>query len=238
MLIVICGGDGSGKSCVSAAIAERLDCGMISFPNDQGYTGPMIRAYLRKEWGVTQSLATSPVDLFACDVVEPLMVRSDLMGLKASGANLGALAFQALQVANRMEVMPMLFDAANDKVDVVCARYWQSGYVYGKLDGLDTVWLKQVHKSMAQPHVNLLLDLPVEVAMKRRADRDGALSPERYEGRIDFATKVAQGYRDLWDWQDRYGEDKADWVTIDASQPLANVIDTCWEVVKRSPHCF
>jgi thymidylate kinase len=168
MLIVIEGCDGSGKSTVAENMAQRLGCRVLSFPNDAGVTGPMIRSYLRQEWWIHRAFDSEGND--CRNLQYPFRPPVDCVG--------DALVFQALHIANRMEVMPKLQAAAADytpyhAVNLILARYWQSGWVYGQLDGLDPQWLRDVHQGMAQPTLNILLDLDPQTAMKRRADRDG-----------------------------------------------------------------
>lgn len=200
MLIVIEGADGCGKTSVASAIAERYSARLIQFPNDLSVTGPMIRAYLKKEWWVERGTVHD--------------------------SQMGALAFQALQVMNRMEVMSLLLDASlsdEEAPRVVLARYWQSGWVYGQLDGLDAAFLEKVHETMAEPDLNILLNLSPEESMRRRAARDGALPPERYEGRLDFTKRVVDLYKRLWGEH----EHSSRWRVVDAMQPLDSVIENC-----------
>ena len=131
-----------------------------------------------------------------------------------------ALAFQALQIANRMELMPRLRAAQRSGSNLVLARYWQSGWVYGQLDGLPAAWLHGAHADMVQPDLNVLLNAPAEACMERRASRDGALAPERYEGKLDFTRKVVDLYRDLW----RGFAPLDSWRVIDALRPFADVV--------------
>ena len=197
MIICIEGADGCGKTSVAEAVAKALGCDVIPFPNDdEPMTGPMIREYLQKKWEVAGVNGwTAP----------PL---------------LSALAFQCVQVANRMALMPMLRAAKRDGRNLVLARYWQSGWVYGQLDGLPAVWLHGVHATMVQPDLNVLLDAPAEACMERRAARDGALAPERYEGKLDFTRRVVELYRELW----RGFAPLDSWRVVDASRPFADVI--------------
>lgn len=205
MIVCVEGADGCGKTSVAEAVAKALDCEVIAFPNDQALTGPMIREYLRKEWFVgavtDQGLATY--------------------------TEKGALAFQSLQVANRMELMPRLQHAERDGRNLVLARYWQSGWVYGQLDGLPSPWLEQIHRAMVTPHFSVLLDAPAEECMRRRAARDGALPPERYEGKLDFTRKVVELYRELW-----RQADSPTWPVVDATQPFGDVVGDVIEVCR------
>lgn len=208
-MIVIEGADGCGKDTVADAVARLLTGSeRLNFPNDKGVTGPMIRAYLNRRWHIQEDFQDAPL----------------------RNPYFDALAFQALQVANRMEVMPRLLDASLNEPEgpvVVLARYWQSGWVYGQLDGLDPEFLLGLHKAMAVPHLNVLLDVPADVCMARRAARDG-VKTERYEGKLDFTAKVVDLYRRLWAQQSeapsdlRLGER---WLMVDATRPVEDVID-------------
>lgn len=210
MLITIEGCDGAGKSAVADAVARELVCHVQSFPNDAGVTGPAIRAYLRKEWFIPRMDRSWPV-------------------VTAEDKLLGALAFQALQVTNRMEVMEQLERAADHETNLVLCRYWQSAWVYGQLDGLSEEFLRDVHSTMAKERYAILLDVPANIAMARRAARDGALPPERYEGKLDFAEKVRKLYHKLWVIE---GIDNSKvWHIVDASQPLDKVIDDVLAIV-------
>lgn len=221
MLICIEGSDGSGKSSVAEALAKKLRGKVISFPNDAGYTGPMIRAYLRREWFVTNGN------------VVPVQTQNDYKSHQVRIDKSSALAFQALQIANRMEVMDQLIDAVDEghpcHGNIVLARYWQSGWVYGRLDGLDPEWLLAVHKTMAQPHMNILLDITPEESMRRRASRDGELPPERYEGKLDLTTKVIELYRKLW--RGRGGTEPFEWPVVDANASFDAVVAACWRAL-------
>ena len=198
MIVAICGADGCGKTTVAEAVAKALDCEVIAFPNDAAFTGPAIRAYLRREWSVRLPGGTTG------DYAE---------------THTGALAFQALQIANRMELMPRLRRAKEHGYNLVLARYWQSAWVYGQLDGLPAEWLEWVHSEMVQPHVSILLDAPAEECMRRRAARDGTSAPERYEGKLDFTRRVVELYRALW-----AKDPGAAWRVVDATQSFANVV--------------
>ncbi len=206
MLYVIEGSDGSGKDTIAKELAGKIDgdVEIINVPNDDAVTGPMIRSYLRKEWAIDS-------------------------GFGDDSNNWSPLAFQSLQVTNRMELMPKLNKVVGSKTNhVIAVRYWQSAWVYGQLDGLDPNWLYDIHTTMAQPDVNILLDIDAKTSMARRAARDGDLPPERYEGKLDFTTNVVGLYRALWISQNvihagkRYS-DISCWARIDATQSVEQI---------------
>lgn len=206
MLFAVEGLDGCGKSSVAEALAKRLGGRVLSFPNGAGYTGEAIRSYLRGEWAVRRH---PEEDGYGVD------------------PHLSALVSQSLFLANRMEVMPQLQGAATEASHIVLSRYWQSGWVYGTLDGLSPAWLAEVHKGVAQPQINFLLDVTPETAMKRRAARDGALPPERFERKLEQYQRAAGLYRCLWS-----AHPDVAWPQIDAERPLDQVIELCWAEVQ------
>lgn len=174
MLIVVEGADGSGKDTIGKALAEALRAKLICFPQRHTPTGKLIDAYLHGKW-----TAAGPRVPVGCS----------------------ALAFQALQVANRMEVMKELNGYAS-RADVHCVlvRYWQSGVVYGGYDGVDQEYLENLHSGMARAHHNILLDVSPEEALERRRLRDKAkgVDPEIYEGDKERVADLVRAYQQLW----------------------------------------
>jgi thymidylate kinase len=151
-----------------------------------------------------------------------------------------ALIFQALQVMNRMEIMPELLDASLDEPEgprIVLSRYWQSGWVYGQIDGLNPDFLQKIHETMAHPDVNILLDVDARTCLERQRAR--GLPVERYEGKEDLMFKVVSLYRELWakqrvaSWPNRYG---AIWHVIDATRDISEVVADALEICCTSLH--
>lgn len=200
MLIVFEGVDGCGKTTAVRAAAEALGrCATIHFPDDTARTGPAIRSYLNRAWRCG-SFSAEGFDGIVSD-------------------ERSALAFQALQLANRMERFGLLAAAAGSPTEhLVASRYWHSGVVYGSMDGLDPLWLEALHRHLPQADANVLLDLDESEAVRRRAVRDGGDPGEIYEapGEVSHA---AQLYRGLWDSRRSDGS----YVTMDASQPIGVV---------------
>lgn len=209
MIIVVEGFDGCGKDSVADALALSLGAARLNFPDDASpHTGEIIRSYLRREWSV-QARPALP------DPAYGFAPQTDL--------KFGALALQALCLANRLEHQGRLVAAAGDFRDhLVLARYWPSGWVYGQLDGLDRGWIEKTNEAFPDADLYLLLDVPAEVCLERRAARDGkVIAPERYEGKLDLARRAVDLYRELWDVNK--GWDPS-WVKLDATRPLEQVI--------------
>lgn len=209
-LFVFEGGDGCGKDSVANAVAEKIGARRLNFPNDNGYTGPAIRSYLRREWAVCKPYNE---------------------GAGVVDSHLSALAFQALQLSNRMEVMDILAQSEGSATrHHVLVRYLASGLVYGQLDGLPLEWLISIHRTVVRPQIHFLLDVSPEEVMRRRAARDGVLTPERYEGKLDLTKKVVELYRELWanppkmHFEGAEYKDYSQWIVLDAMRPLNEVI--------------
>jgi len=220
MLIVIEGPDGCGKSSVAAELGRRLNAVVLHFPADNTVTGPMLRSYLRRQWWVDGK--RSALELFPNEHREtPFAMHS-------------ALAFQALHLANRMEHWQLLNAASQLDIAgprVIAVRYWQSGWVYGGLDGLSHTFLRDIAKGTPAAHLNLLLDISADEAMRRRRERDAMLLPERYEACRDNQLRIVDAYRQLWAL-----EAGPRWSTIDAHEPLQAVCETAYlRVVNASP---
>ena len=192
MLIVIEGADGCGKSTQSKRLAAKIGAKHMAFPDRSTPIGKLIDGYLKGEWHAIQPKGATPEDL-------PLT----------------ALVFQALQLANRTEHLLKLERSIMPDVegwDLVLDRYFASGLVYGKLDGLDPAYLETMHAGLPRPHLNFLLDIPIEVAAMRMAARGTAR--ERYED-VQQLGQLRDLYLTLWQ---QHCRDDA-WVVIDGDRP-------------------
>lgn len=211
MIFVIEGADGCGKTTIVTHLANELKAEVISFPNDMGYTGPIIREYLKKGWVLKQT--SQGLDEH----------KTSWSGMDERRK--GALAFQALQIVNRLEMMPYLQEREFSKIrNVVVSRYWQSGWVYGGLEGLSDIWIEKTQATMVKPIVNILLDVTAKCAYERRASRDGNKAPELYEGNLSFLEQVISRYRHLWDMNRATVAQTIQWPIIYASGTLEQTL--------------
>lgn len=203
-LIGMEGADGCGKDTVADIVAKMICGRKINFPCDDTVTGPMIRSYLRGEWGND----------------------SDLTEYQK------ALALQSLMITNRMEMMPEIEALKNENTPVVLARYWQSAWVYGQLDGLPPEFLFRTHLTMIPPDLSILLDVDPEESMRRRAARDGDLPPERYEGKLEVVRGAVDLYREIWADGDYHVG--GSWHVVDANRPILEVVGDVVNLVFQS----
>lgn len=81
---------------------------------------------------------------------------------------------------------------------VICDRFTDATRAYqGYGRGMDLAWIEQLAEAVhgdLQPDCTLLLDLPVEVGLKRARGRSGAAA-DRFEAEVEeFFERVRQGY--------------------------------------------
>lgn len=196
VIIAVEGLDGSGKTTQVARLAERLRAKLWKFPNKDTPTGKLIYEHLAGNWSAQR-----------CD---------EGLASRASEAALDALVFQALQVANRMEVASQLFEDAS-RGHVVLDRYWPSGFAYGKADGLDGRYLVRLHQWLPQPDLFILLDSSPALLAERRPE-----ARDRYERDASHLETVAQNYRELWkEMAFNHGSER--WAVVNAAAGLEEV---------------
>jgi dTMP kinase len=190
VFIAIEGGEGSGKSRLLHGLDERLRIGGhdVVMTREPGGTplGEQIRALLLDS-------ATSRTPL------------AELMLFEAARAEL---------------VASVIKPALDRSAVVLCDRFAASSIAYqngGR--GLSRQVVEDANRAATggvTPTVNLLLDLPAEVGLRRRAG-DGGLNRFDHED-IAFHARVNACFRDL------AAEDPAHWRVIDATQSLAMVL--------------
>lgn len=198
--IVLEGGDGAGKSAVQAALVDRLRAqgqNVVSTREPGGTElGERIRDLVLAQRSVGDAL-------------------SELLLFEAARAQLVATV-----------IRPALDTGAT----VICDRFAASSTAYqGYGRGLGRELVEQANVIATgglMPDLTLLLDVPVEVGLSRRA---GAGSANHFDNEtLDFHNRVRQGFLGLA----RDGDEA--WVVIDASKPLESVVEEASAEVVRS----
>ena len=106
------------------------------------------------------------------------------------GRDYSADVMQLLYVANRYEFRARLESWIAGGRVVICDRYRASSIAYGEAQGLDRAWLADVQRFLPAADLTILLDIPPQVAVERKAaDRD------RYERDLDLLTRVRTSYQ-------------------------------------------
>jgi dTMP kinase len=196
--IVLEGGDGAGKSTVQAALAARLrerGCEVVETREPGGTPlGERIRALILESRGVGDAL-------------------TELLLFEAARAHLVATV-----------VRPALERGAV----VLCDRYAASSIAYqGAGRGLGRDVVERASAIATQgiaPDLTLLLDVPVDVGLARRA---GGGDANHFDNEaVAFHERVRAAYLEL------ARESASTWVVVDGSQPVERVVEAAWTAVQ------
>jgi len=230
MLIVLEGIDKSGKGAQARLLLEALTDPkethpylnplLIKFPRYDTAIGKMLRSHLRGYWEVLPNQ-------LGIDKAKS----EDMPGIfyDIEDLNIDAMAFQALMLADKALAAPDIEDRQRVKLTTILDRYWQSALAYGVADGLDEEALFRMHKVLPTANINILVDVPVDVAMAR--GRDGVPDePDRYERDYEKLQRVRNNYLRLW-----AGEMSKTWSwhVIDGTRPPAEIHDRIMKLVPR-----
>ena len=125
---------------------------------------------------------------------------------------------QLLYVANRYELKPQI-DCwlAEDRV-ILCDRYVASSIAYGGAQGLDPQWLVDIQRFLPAADLTVLLDIPPEVAVARKA-----AGRDRYERDLELLRRVRESYHAQ--------ADAPRWVRIAADRARDEVTDAVRQAV-------
>jgi dTMP kinase len=172
-LVVIEGMDGSGKMTQARLLVETLKTDgfaatYFDFPHYENVTGKAILGHLKQTWGAAYTKGDG------------------------IGAQLDELVFQCLMTVNRYEEAATV-EGLLQKGPVVLDRYWPSGWVYGRANGLPDSFLRAIHAQLSQPNFCLFIDIPVEESFKRRPERR-----DRYETQKGMLGRVRELYLQLF----------------------------------------
>jgi dTMP kinase len=167
------GGEGSGKSTQIKKLSERLEAAKLRVV-------------------VTREPGGSP----GAEIIRHLL----LSGIgKLLGADAETLLFAA---ARDDHVRTVILPALNQGSWVLSDRFFDSTRVYqgqlgqvapGLLNAMQRVTIGDL-----KPDLTIILDVPVEVGLKRAAVRRGNAAPDRFESEsVQFHQRLREAYREL-----------------------------------------
>jgi len=196
------GGEGSGKSTQIKTLADRLNAAKL-------------RALVTREPG------GSP----GAEIIRHLVLSG--MG-KLLGADAETLLFAA---ARDDHVRTVIQPALNQGIWVLCDRFSDSTRAYqgslGKVSPAVLNAMERVTIGDLKPDLTLILDVPIEVGMKRAAARRGSAAPDRFEAEdVRFHQELRQAYRQI------AASEPQRCVLIDATAEPGIVAATIWAALR------
>ena len=196
------GGEGSGKSTQIKLLAQRLEAAKL-------------RAILTREPG------GSP----GAEIIRHLV-------LSGMGKLLGPEAETLLFAAARDDhVRTVIEPALTQGTWVLCDRFSDSTRAYqGRLGNVDPGVLNAMQRVTIgdlKPDLTIILDVPVEIGLKRAAARRGDGAPDRFEAEdINFHQGLRDAYRQI------AAEDPERCVLIDATASPDIVAAQIWTALR------
>lgn len=196
------GGEGTGKSTQAAMLALRL-----------------------QSLGLGVQLTREPGGSPGAEIMRYVLLSG---AAKPFGPEAEAMLFAA---ARHDHVQQTILPALAAGKWVVCDRFADSTRVYqGILGALDQRFIKALERVSTgdlRPDLTLVLDVPVEVGLKRAAGRARGSTPDRFEAEnVDFHQRLRSAYRAL------AASEKARCVVIDARAPKKAVAQQVWQAVQ------
>jgi dTMP kinase len=196
------GGEGSGKSTQIKMLAKRLD-----------------------RTGLRNITTREPGGSTGAEIIRHLVLSG--MG-KLLGPDAETLLFAA---ARDDHVRSVILPALTQGAWVLCDRFFDSTRAYqgslGKVapDLLNA--MQRVTIGDLKPDLTVILDVPVEVGMRRASVRRGNGMPDRFEGEdIRFHQGLREAYRRIAD------QDPQRCVLIDATADPDAVAEAVWSAVR------
>jgi dTMP kinase len=196
------GGEGSGKSTQIKTLAERL-------------AAAKLRAIVTREPG------GSP----GAEIMRHLVLSG--MG-KLLGPDAETLLFAA---ARDDHVRTVIEPALKQGIWVLCDRFSDSTRVYqgsvGKVAPAVLNAMQRVTIGDLKPDLTIILDIPVEVGMKRAAARRGTDTPDRFEAEsVKFHQELREAYRQI------AASEPERCVLIDANTDAGTVAANVWAALR------
>jgi dTMP kinase len=167
------GGEGAGKSTHIRKLAERLEAAKL-------------RVVVTRE----------PGGSVGAEIIRHLVLSG--MG-KLLGPDAETLLFAA---ARDDHVRNVILPALNQGAWVLCDRFFDSTRVYQGKVGHVTPGIVNAMQRVTigdlKPDLTIILDVPVEIGLKRAAARRGGMAPDRFESEdLKFHQELRDAYREI-----------------------------------------
>jgi len=196
------GGEGTGKSTQASLLALRL-----------------------ASLGIGAKLTREPGGSPGAEIMRHVLLSG---AAKPLGPEAEAMLFAA---ARDDHVQQTILPALEAGSWVVCDRFADSTRVYqGVLGAVDQRFIKALERVSIgdlKPDLTLVLDVPVELGLRRASGRRRGSTPDRFEAEnVDFHKKLRAAYLAL------AAAEKRRCVIVDASVPKKMVAERVWNIVQ------
>ena len=209
MIIAVEGLDACGKNTQTRILEELLHPAQrISFPRYDGPFGQVIKKHL------TEKVQLCEKDPF-----------SGAWGTSPDDA----AVFQALMTMDKYDAASEIKALDRKGIHVVLDRYWPSTCCYGVDDGLDFSSMIRINSCLPQAHLNILLDISVEEATRRRPE-----ARDRYERDKEKLKRIRERYLYMWGVM-RVGEDKDRWVILNGEKSEKEITEQIGDAIVATP---
>ena len=208
MILAIEGLDACGKN-TQTRVLERLlhPSQRISFPRYDCPFGQVIKKHLMEK-----------VALFERD---PTMITEHWERSPDDAA-----AFQALMTMDKYDAASEIKALARKGIHVILDRYWPSACCYGADDGLDFGSMIRINSCLPQANLNILLDISVEEATKRRPE-----ARDRYERDKEKLRNIRDRYLHMWQVMG-VGMERRTWVVLNGEKSETEITRQILAAVK------
>lgn len=196
------GGEGSGKSTQTAALAQRL-----------------------RAQGIDVLLTREPGGSPGAEIIRHVILSG---AARPFGTDVEAILFAAARDDHlRVTILPAL--AAGRWV--ICDRFFDSTRAYqGALGAVDPQLIRSLERVTVGdniPDLTIMLDVPAETGMTRAAARRGAAHADRFEAEdLTFHRKLRETFLDI------ARQEPQRCVVIDGTQPPQQVEEAIWGAVR------
>lgn len=202
-LVTFEGGEGAGKSTYIKLLAERLES-------------------VRQRAVITREPGGSP----GAEIIRHVVLSG--MG-KLLGPEAESLLFAA---AREDHVRTLILPALREGAFVLCDRFIDSTRAYqGRGAGVAPALLDALQRVTIgdlKPDLTFVLDVPVEVGLRRASVRRGSGVPDRFEAEdISFHQALREAYREI------AASDRQRCVLIDATADIDLVAGRIWAAVRE-----
>jgi dTMP kinase len=154
--------------------------------------------------------------------IAKLTKRSDLDAYTQS------LLFAADRQLNQQRIKALL-----EKGNIIlCDRYCYSNYAYQSALGVDLNWLMEIEKNVIKPDLAFLIDVPIEVSIKRvqQASIEDFTKREilaRLQKQREIFEKVREKFLEI-----AKTNKETEWHIIDGTKDINETLSEIWEIIK------